>query len=181
VDHGTWKSWGVLQIFDKQEGLRAHAGPDHWNDADMLEVGNGMSINEDRAHFSMWAMLTSPLIAGNDLRTMSKETAAILTDSEVIAVNQDPLGVQAFRYVARDGVEFWSKPLENGAWAFMALNRNRESRRVIFDWKAENVHDELTKRTVSVQPAGNVLRGLWKKNKSAGNTAASLLRGNSRP
>jgi alpha-galactosidase len=169
VDHGTWKSWGVLQVFDKQEGMRVHAGPDHWNDADMLEVGNGMSLNEDRAHFSMWAMLTSPLIAGNDLRSMSKETLAILTYQPVLAVNQDPLGIQAFRHVVRDGVEFWFKPLANDAWAFMALNRNKESRKVIFDWKSENVRDELSKRQVSTQQPGYALLDLW-KNKSAGST-----------
>ena len=61
VDHGDWSSWGVLRILDMQEGLRAHAGPGHWNDPDMLEVGNGMSEAEDRAHFSMWAMLAAPL------------------------------------------------------------------------------------------------------------------------
>ena len=111
-DHGTWQSRGVLQILDLQDGLRVHAGPDHWNDADMMEVGNGgMTVNEDRAHFTIWAMLASPLIAGNDIRNMSKETAAILTNKAVIALNQDPLGVQAFKYAARDGVEYWFKPL----------------------------------------------------------------------
>lgn len=173
VDHGTWKSWGVLQIFDKQEGLRVHAGPDHWNDADMLEVGNGMSLNEDRAHFSMWAMLTSPLIAGNDLRSMSKETTAILTNAAVIAVNQDVLGVQAFRHAAHDNVEFWFKPLADGAWAFMALNRNPESRRVTFDWKVENIRDELSKRSVSSQPPGYSLQDLW-KHKPAGDTRSQF-------
>lgn len=95
VDHGTWKSWGLLQILDRQEGLRAHAGPDRWNDPDMLEVGNGMSAAEDHARFSLRAMLAAPLIAGNDLRTMSPETAATLTNRDVIAVDQDPLGIQA--------------------------------------------------------------------------------------
>ena len=65
-------SWGVLQILDMQEGLRKYAGPGHWNDPDMLEVGNGMTVNEDRAHFSMWCMLAAPLISGNDLRHMSE-------------------------------------------------------------------------------------------------------------
>ena len=57
-------------ILDMQDSLRKYAGPDHWNDPDMLEVGNGMSVNEDRAHFSMWCMLTAPLIAGNDIRNI---------------------------------------------------------------------------------------------------------------
>jgi alpha-galactosidase len=160
-DHGTWKSWGVLQILDKQEGLRVHAGPDHWNDMDMLEVGNGMSEGEDRAHFSIWAMLASPLIAGNDLRTMSKATQAILTNQGVIAVNQDPLGVQAFRHAARDGVEYWFKPLAGGHWAMMVLNRNRESRRVVFDWKAQSVKDDFTRRETGFATTRYAVRNLW--------------------
>lgn len=173
VDHGTWKSWGVLQILDMQQNLRVHAGPDHWNDADMLEVGNGMSLSEDRAHFSMWAMLASPLIAGNDLRTMSKDTTAILTNRLVIAVNQDPLGVQGFRHAVRDGVEFWFKPLSDGAWAFIALNRNPELRKASFDWKSEVVLDELSKRTLSTQQNGYALHNLWKNN-AAGTTRHAL-------
>ena len=131
-DHGTWKSRGVLQILDLQEGLRVHAGPDHWNDADMMEVGNGgMTVNEDRAHFTIWAMLASPLIAGNDIRNMSKETAAILTNKAVIALNQDPLGVQAFKYAARDGVEYWFKPLKaatGDSWRSTATRTRARSR-----------------------------------------------------
>jgi alpha-galactosidase len=168
-DHGTYKSWGVVQILDKQAGLRQYAGPDHWNDMDMLEIGNGMSVNEDRAHFSIWAMLASPLIAGNDLRTMSKATTAILTNRRLIAINQDPLGIQAFRHSTRDGVEFWFKPLENGAWAFMALNRNKESHKISFDWNAEAVSDELSKRTLAASANGYAIRDLW-RDESAGTT-----------
>jgi alpha-galactosidase len=173
-DHGTWKSRGVLQILDLQDGLRVHAGPDHWNDADMMEVGNGgMTINEDRAHFSIWAMINSPLIAGNDIRKMSKETAAILTNKSVIALNQDPLGVQAFRYAARDGVEYWFKPLDGGDWGFMALNRNADSRKIAFDWRAEKVSDELFKRDAAFATTSYRLRNLW-NGRFVGNTARAL-------
>jgi len=172
-DHGTWKSWGVTYILDMQKNLRVHAGPDHWNDMDMLEVGNGMSVNEDRAHFSIWAMMASPLIAGNDLRSMSKETTAILTNKAVIAVNQDSLGVQAFRYAARDGVEYWFKPLALGEWALMVLNRNADARPAGFDWKTENVSDDLTKRALDFSRAHYDLRNLW-TGKSAGNTRKPL-------
>ena len=127
IDHKTWYQWGVLQIIDKQEGLRKYAGPGHWNDPDMLEVGNGMAVNEDRAHFSMWCMLAAPLIAGNDLRHISRETLEILTNKEVIAVNQDALGVEGFKYSAKDGVEVWFKPLSNDAWAMCFLNRGTNS------------------------------------------------------
>jgi alpha-galactosidase len=69
-----------MQILDKQDGLREYAEPGHWNDPDMLEVGNGkLTLAEDRAHFSMWAMIAAPLIAGNDLRTMDKSTLEVLT------------------------------------------------------------------------------------------------------
>lgn len=172
-DHGTWKSLGVVQILDKQQGLRVHAGPDHWNDMDMLEVGNGMSTSEDRAHFSIWVMMASPLIAGNDLRKMSRDTTAILTNKAVIGVNQDRLGVQAFRPVVRDGVEYWFKPLDAGDWAFMALNRNKEPRKITFDWKKENVADPLSKREAAFGTTGYKLRDLW-SGRGLGTTAKPL-------
>jgi len=172
-DHGTWKSWGVLQILDKQDDLRKYAGPDHWNDMDMLEVGNGMSLNEDRAHFSIWAMMASPLITGNDVRSMSKETAGILTNKSMIAVSQDALGVQAFRHAARDGLEYWFKPLAGGAWAFMALNRNQEARRASFDWKAEKVVDELSGRALGAGQSSYQLRNIW-TGAAAGSTKKAL-------
>ena len=110
-DHGDWSSWGVLRILDMQDGLRKYAGPGHWNDPDMMEVGNGMSVAEDRAHFAMWCMLSAPLIAGNDLADMSAETVAILTNEDMIAINQDSLGIQCFKYSSKEGLETWFKPL----------------------------------------------------------------------
>jgi alpha-galactosidase len=172
-DHGTWKSWGVLHILDKQDGLRKFAGPDHWNDMDMLEVGNGMSENEDRAHFSIWAMMSSPLIAGNDLRSMSKETTAILTSKSVLAINQDGLGVQAFRQLVVDGVEYWFKPLMDGDWALMILNRNAGPHTINLDWKTQHLNDEVTNRMASIGLARYDLRNLWTGG-FAGNTARPL-------
>jgi alpha-galactosidase len=160
-DHGDWKSFGVLQILDMQDGLRVHAGPGHWNDPDMLEVGNGMPVAEDRAHFTAWAMLAAPLIAGNDVRSMSKQTAAVLTNREVIALNQDALGVQALRHAARDGVEYWFKPLSGGDWALMVLNRNAAPRAVSFDWAAESVRDDLSRRDAGFDKTRYALRDLW--------------------
>jgi alpha-galactosidase len=160
-DNGTWKAWGVMQILDMQKGLREHAGPGHWNDPDMLEVGNGMSASEDRAHFTMWSMLAAPLIAGNDLRKMSKETREILTNHAVIAVNQDALGVQGFQYSANDKVEVWFKPLTGGDWAMVVLNRGTTIRKVTFDWKAEVVTDALSKRDASFDKVVYNLRDLW--------------------
>lgn len=160
-DHGTWKSWGVMQILDMQKGLREHAGPGHWNDPDMLEVGNGMKVNEDRAHFSMWAMLAAPLIAGNDLRSMSKETKEILTNKEVIAVNQDALGVQGFQYSSKDKVEVWFKPLGGSDWAMVVLNRGESPHQLSFDWKREQVGDTFAKRAARFDLTEYAVRDLW--------------------
>jgi len=161
VDHGTWKSWGVLQILDKQDGLRAHAGPDRWNDPDMLEVGNGMTAAEDRAHFSLWAMLAAPLIAGNDLRDMTPETAAILTHREVIAVDQDPLGVQGFRHRASGDLEVWARPLAGGDWAVAVLNRGTAPLTVSFDWESEAIEDTLSHRRLDAGATTYAIRDLW--------------------
>jgi alpha-galactosidase len=172
-DHGTYKDWGVLQILDQQEGLRQYAGPGHWNDPDMLEVGNGMAVNEDRAHFSMWCMLAAPLISGNDLRSMSKETLEILANKEVIAVNQDALGVEGFKYSAKDGVEVWFKPLSNDAWAMCILNRGTNSQPITFNWKNETVTDDLSKREAKFDATTYGVRNLWTK-KDIGTTAEPL-------
>jgi alpha-galactosidase len=161
IDHKTWYSWGVLQIIDKQEGLRKYAGPGHWNDPDMLEVGNGMSVNEDRAHFSMWCMLAAPLISGNDLRHMSKETREILTNKEVIAVDQDRLGIEGFKYSTKDNIEIWFKPLADDAWAMCALNRGTNSQPVAFNWKNETVTDDLSKREAKFDTTPYGIRNLW--------------------
>jgi len=172
-DHGTWKSWGVTYILDKQDGLRKYAGPDHWNDMDMLEVGNGMSVNEDRAHFSIWAMMNSPLIAGNDLRTMSKETRAILTNESILALNQDPLGVQAYRQSGADGVEYWVKPLADGDWAVMILNRNPMPRAITVDWKTIDLKDDLSGKVAAPGVTRFELRNLW-NGQFVGNTLQPL-------
>ena len=125
-EHPGWKAFGVLQILDMQDGLRKYAGPGHWNDPDMLEVGNGQSENQDRAHFTMWSMLAAPLILGNDIRDMSPETKAILMNPDVIAIDQDSLGVQGLKYKSENGLEFWFKPLVNDAWAFCVLHRTQQ-------------------------------------------------------
>ena len=160
-DHGTWKSWGILQILDMQDGLREHAGPGHWNDPDMMEVGNGMTVNEDRAHFSMWCMLAAPLIAGNDLREMAPETVRILTNREVIAIDQDPLGIQGFKHSTQGKLEIWFKPLANEAWAMCVLNRDTNSVPVRIDWKASTVNDTHAKREARFDTTAYRIRDLW--------------------
>jgi alpha-galactosidase len=130
------KEWetGVTNILDLQVGLEPYAGPGHWNDPDMLEVGNGLTDVEDRAHFSLWAVLAAPLIAGNDVRQMSEAVRDTLGNREVIAVDQDPLGVQGHK-VRDDGAEeVWAKPLSGGEWAVVLLNRGEAPVRIRVGW-----------------------------------------------
>jgi alpha-galactosidase len=173
MDHGTWVSWGAMQIVDLQKGLREYAGPGHWNDPDMLEVGNGMTANEDRAHFSMWCMLAAPLIAGNDLRNVSEETLRILTNTEAIAVDQDALGIEGFQYSSQDFIEVWFKPLSGDAWAMCLLNRSGRPQKIEFDWKKEKVMDGFSKREAGFDTTVYGLRDLWAK-KDIGSTAQML-------
>jgi alpha-galactosidase len=161
VNHGDWSSLGVMQILDLQAGLRKYAGPGHWNDPDMLEVGNGMSVNEDRAHFSMWCMLAAPLIAGNDLFRMSPETKEILTNKEVIAVNQDTLGVEGLKFATEGNLESWAKPLSNDEWALCILNRGKTEASFKFSREAISVHDSVAGRVLSFKDKQYKMRNLW--------------------
>jgi alpha-galactosidase len=130
-----WGGMGFVHILDLQDGLESYAGPGHWNDPDMLEVGNdGLTITESRAHFSLWALLASPLMAGNDLRSMQPEIVDILTNKEVIAVNQDVMGRQG-RKVKDDGdLEVWAKDLHDGSRAVVLFNRSAEERQMEVRW-----------------------------------------------
>ncbi|MDQ6903090.1 MAG: glycoside hydrolase family 27 protein, partial [Bacteroidota bacterium] len=173
IDHGNWKQPGVMPIVDLQNGLRKYAGPGHWNDPDMLEVGNGMSVNEDKAHFSLWAMLAAPLMAGNDLRKMTKETNAILVNKEVIAIDQDKAGMEGFKYKDTDSLEVWVRPLENDDWAVGFLNRSSKPMHVNFNWKDELISDTLFNKTLNAKNQIFKIRNLWTKT-SAGDTQKPL-------
>ena len=117
----NWMS--IYYIISQQEGLEQYAGPGHWNDPDMLEVGNGkLSLAENRSHFSMWAMLAAPLLAGNDLPNMKIEINAILTNRDVIAIDQDKLGMQASRVYSDGEVDVWMRKLAGGEAAVAVLN-----------------------------------------------------------
>ncbi|WP_343227576.1 glycoside hydrolase family 27 protein [Rhodanobacter sp. 7MK24] len=134
----------VLAILDLQVGLDGFAGPGHWNDPDMLEVGNGgMSNVEYQSHFSLWAMLAAPLMAGNDLADMSAETKAILTNREVIAVDQDPLGIEASRVAKQGDYEVWARPLKGGGRAVLLLNRGATAHAITVDWADLNLPASL--------------------------------------
>ena len=108
----------IYAIASQQAGLESYAGPGHWNDPDMLEVGNGkLSLAENRTHFTLWAILAAPLLAGNDLPHMKPEIKAILTNRDVIAINQDALGKQGTRTYSDGEVEVWTRQLQGGALA----------------------------------------------------------------
>ncbi|WP_320052285.1 glycoside hydrolase family 27 protein [uncultured Acetobacteroides sp.] len=172
-DHGTYKCWGTMQILDMSEPLRQYAAPGHWNDLDMLEVGNGMPANEDRAHFTMWCMVASPLIMGHDLRNASAQTQEILTNKEVIAVSQDSLGIAAFKHSTKDSIQVWCKPLKGGDWAICFLNRGKNAANVEFDWKTQAVVDTLSNTSASLDKVIYQLKDLWAK-KPAGTTKSKL-------
>jgi alpha-galactosidase len=132
VGGNLWRTTGDIsdhysrmeEIGFSQAGLSKYAAPGHWNDPDMLEVGNGgMTNDEYRQHMTLWVILAAPLLAGNDLSKMSPETLAILTNKEVIAVDQDKLGKQGDRVWAEGPKEIWAKPLSGGEKAVALFNR----------------------------------------------------------
>jgi alpha-galactosidase len=142
---GSCCSNGVLAIVDQQVGIESFAGPGHWNDPDMLEVGNGgMTTEEYRSHFSLWAMLAAPLIAGNDLRNMKPEIQEILTNKEVVAVDQDPLGSEG-NPVRRNGdVEILARPLQGGNRAVILFNRGGAEQEITINWEELGYPDHLS-------------------------------------
>jgi len=144
VGGNLWRTTGditdsyakMAEIGFSQAGLSQYAGPGHWNDPDMLEVGNGkMKPDEYRTHVSLWAILAAPLLAGNDLTTMTPETIALLTNREVIAIDQDPAGKQGDRLTAEGPLEIWAKPLADGSKAIGLFNRHPQPARMRVDFR----------------------------------------------
>jgi alpha-galactosidase len=132
VGGNLWRTTGDISAhYDRmsligfqQNGLEKFAGPGHWNDPDMLEVGNGsLDFDENLTHMSLWCLLAAPLIAGNDLSKMTPYVLATLTNPEVVAVNQDPKGVQGHRVAEEGPLEVWAKPLADGSMAVGLFNR----------------------------------------------------------
>lgn len=160
-----WGGLGVLEVVDIMAPLYKYAGPGHWNDADMLQIGNrNLSETECITQFSMWCMLAAPLFAGNDIRSMSPAIRDILTNREAIAVNQDSLGRQGFRCMDFGEHEIWIKPLSGGDFALCFLNRDEQAWKLVYDWSQLSQLD--ASKTYS-------LRDLW-KHKDSGNTASPL-------
>jgi alpha-galactosidase len=175
VNHGSWSSWGIIKTIELRKGIRQYAGPGHWNDPDMMEIGRGMTLNEDRAHFSMWAMLAAPLMAGNDLRNMKKEVTEVLTNKDVLAVDQDSLGVQGLKFNDNEnGVETWVKPLKNGDWAICFLNKSEQKQKIDFDWAKKYIADDISKKTLNTNETTYSIKDLWTK-KNLGSTKKNLI------
>jgi alpha-galactosidase len=131
----------VLMIIDKNADLYKYASPGHYNDMDMLEVGNGMSYEEDKAHFSMWCMMNSPLLSGNDLRKMNQQTIEILTNKELIALNQDQGFQQARRISTANKVEVWVKQLgRSNSKEYAVAILNRGDKETTYDLSAKLIH-----------------------------------------
>ena len=135
-------------------GLETYAGPGHWNDPDMLEVGNGgLTADENRAHFSLWCMLAAPLMMGNDIRKATPETLEILLNKEAIAINQDPLGKQGVKVRDDGDAEVWSKLLQDGSHAVVLFNRGKIPQEIGMIWTEIGYPLSLTAK----------VRDLWKK------------------
>jgi alpha-galactosidase len=139
VDAGSWRTTGdirddyasMLKIFKQNVVLDRYASPGHWNDPDMLEVGNGgMTDTEYRTHFSLWSIMAAPLLIGTDLRTIKPDALQILLNKDVIAVDQDPLGVQGRQVRDADGIHVIVKPLKDGSRAVVVFNENDAARPV---------------------------------------------------
>ena len=120
-----------------------------------------MTTSEDRAHFTMWCMMASPLILGNDLNNMSKETLEIITNKDVIAIDQDPLGIQGLRLKKDGDLQYWFKPLENGEWAFCILNGGDNDQNLAIDWTSLEVNDELSGRSTKFANVNYNIKDLW--------------------
>jgi len=150
----SWGGMGVVHIIDLMAELYPYSGPGHWNDPDMLEVGNhGLTLAENRAHFSFWALFAAPLMAGNDLAAMKPAIKDILTNREAIAVDQDPLGMQGRKVHDAGAHQVWVKPLADGSRAVILFNRGTEESPIAASWE-----------DIGLFPGGKALvRDLWKR------------------
>ena len=132
-----------------------------------------MSLAEDRTHFALWSMLASPLMLGNDVRKTSKQTLEILTNAEIIAVNQDALGIQAFRYAKQGDLEIWAKPLQDGAWALCFVNTGANPYKLNFEWKKHVLKDAVFNKEIAFANTVCSVRNLYSK-KDIGTTKKNL-------
>jgi len=160
VGGNLWRTTGDINdhyarmetIGFSQAGLARFAAPGHWNDPDMLEVGNGgMNADEYRTHMSLWAILAAPLLAGNDLSSMTPETVALLTNKDVIAVDQDRAGKQGDRVSAMGPIEIWVRSLADGSKAVGIFNRHPGPMNATVDFKQLGFNHAVKARDLWLQ------------------------------
>jgi alpha-galactosidase len=180
------KCWGggVIINLDMQEGLERFAGPDHWNDPDMMEVGNGnLTEAENKSHFSLWCMLAAPLFCGNDIQSMEPGTREILINKEVIAIDQDALGKQGFKIKDYGEIEVFYKPLSRGEIAICIFNRFDYPMKIELDWKSFSLRSwkgdqkldlpvTIDRKDINLEGSYQI-RDLWKK-QNIGSTAQPI-------
>jgi alpha-galactosidase len=143
TDH--WKR--MDEIGFKQFEIASYAQVGHWNDPDMLEIGNGgMTAEEYRTHMSLWSMLAAPLLAGNDLRTMSEETKSILLNTEVIAIDQDAAAKPVKKISEQGKLVIAARPLKDKTWAVGLFNRGDEAAKMTVNWSDLGLHGKLQVR-----------------------------------
>ncbi len=172
IYHCAETSAGDHAIHPAFNGLWQFAAPGHWNDPDILHIGNLKHIEEERkpvgnrAHFSLWCILAAPLMAGNDLRTASREVKGILTAPELIAVNQDKRGVQGYKVFVDGKLEVYNKPLSDGTTAVLLLNKGREKADIRVSWDqvglsgSQPVRDLWARKELGAFKDGFTARGL---------------------
>ena len=173
---------GILNILDKQEGLEKYAGPNGWNDPDMLMVGLygkgkssgkvGCTDTEYKSHFALWCMLAAPLIANLDVRNMNEATKNILLNKDMIAIDQDSLGKQGCRIIDHDDFNVYLKELSNGEWAVLFLNRSDKTKKINFDWETVTLNGKASSVSVKLGKGYN-LYDVW-KHENAGTTDVPL-------
>jgi alpha-galactosidase len=170
VGGNLWRTTGdISDDYDRmsvigfdQNGLQKFAAPGHWNDPDMLEIGNGhMKNDEYRTHMSLWCILAAPLLAGNDLSKMTPETLAILNNPEVIAVDQDSGGVQGHRVRQEGPFEVWMKPLADGSKAVGLFNRGEDATKMSVSFKEIGLAETATVRDLWAKKDLGSLKGSY--------------------
>jgi len=141
----SWES--ISKIGFSQNAFAPYAGPGHWNDPDTLEIGNGgLTLEENRTHMTLWSILAAPLLAGNDLRSVSPEILAILTNLEVIRIDQDQLGKEGTRALSLGDIEIWTRPLQGGSSAVAVFNLANHAESFEIPWASLNIPESARVR-----------------------------------
>jgi alpha-galactosidase len=152
----------MIMIGLEQNGLEKYAGPGHWNDPDMLEIGNGkMNGEEYRTQMTLWCLLAAPLFAGNDLTHMDETTLELLTNPEAIAVDQDAAGTQGHCAWPGGPVQIWTKPLADGSTAVGLFNLDAHPMTITANFKGLGLPNSITARDLWLHKDLGTLTGSY--------------------